>query len=938
MPPKIIFIDGYAVAYRQFFALPVESMSTKSGEPTNAVFGFTRVLLDVLQRDKPDYLAVSFDMGLSGRDQLYGEYKGTREKMPDELRSQLEKIDRVVRAFNIPVLQLEGYEADDVIGTVTPQAEAQGVDVRIITGDRDLLQLLTSQVTVQLPSRGGPDRVWDVEQFMADWGILPEQLVDLKAMMGDASDNIPGVKGIGEKGATTLLQKYHTLEAIYEAVDRAEIPGANGRKLVEGREMAFLSQTLARIQKDVPITLDLPACAAHDYDANEVLTVFDQLNFRTLRDRLVKIATPIQKSLFGDMDMPVKAQFDDAPSEGGVNRDFEPPAKAQEQFRLIVVQESVALDALVAVLNSASRIAIDTETTGLDPMQADLVGISLSMDGQTGYYIPLLHRNTAQLPLQQVMDALKPALTDPVKAKIMHNVTYDLVILRRYGVDVSPVTFDPMVAEWMTNPVSRDLGLKALTRARLKDGEGRPIAMTEIKELIGTGKKQITFDQVDVERGAPYAAADAVMTYRLVDVLQPELESRQMMGVYQTLEMPLLPVLVSMEETGVVLDVPYLQEMSGRLAARLKDIEARIHDLAEHATFNLNSPKQLSDILFTKLGLPTKGVPKTSLGYSTDAAVLDELRGLHPIVSELLEYRELSKLKGTYIDALPTLINPITGRVHTSYNATGSATGRLSSSNPNLQNIPIRTEIGREVRRAFIAPQGKVLLSVDYSQIELRVMAHVSGDPTLKQAFYEGQDIHKATAAAVNGIAIEDVTFEQRSFAKRVNFGLIYGMGAFRLARDSNLTLKEAEEFIRRYFARLPNVQAYIQTTKEKAATSEGLITLGGRRRTFPALMNPSAGRQIIQAEERAAINMPIQGSAADIINMAMIRLHAELRQRNFKAVMTLQVHDELVLEVPEDEIDKAKALVLEVMESAYPLDPALKANAEVGKNWNDMA
>jgi len=342
--------------------------------------------------------------------------------------------------------------------------------------------------------------------------------------------------------------------------------------------------------------------------------------------------------------------------------------------------------------------------------------------------------------------------------------------------------------------------------------------------------------------------------------------------------------------------------------------------------------------LFTKLGLPTKGVPKTSLGYSTDAAVLDELRGLHPIVSELLEYRELSKLKGTYIDALPTLINPITGRVHTSYNATGSATGRLSSSNPNLQNIPIRTEIGREVRRAFIAPQGKVLLSVDYSQIELRVMAHVSGDPTLKQAFYEGQDIHKATAAAVNGIAIEDVTFEQRSFAKRVNFGLIYGMGAFRLARDSNLTLKEAEEFIRRYFARLPNVQAYIQTTKEKAATSEGLITLGGRRRTFPALMNPSAGRQIIQAEERAAINMPIQGSAADIINMAMIRLHAELRQRNFKAYMTLQVHDELVLEVPEDEIDKAKALVLEVMESAYPLDPALKANAEVGKNWNDMA
>lgn len=937
MPPKLILIDGYAVAYRQFFALPVESMSTKSGEPTNAVFGFTRVLLDVLQRDKPEYLAVSFDLGLSGRDTLYTEYKGTREKMPDELRSQIEKIDRVVRAFNIPVLQMEGFEADDVIGTVAPQAEAAGVDVRIISGDRDLLQLLTPHITVQLPARGGPDRVWDVEQFVTDWGIQPVQLVDLKALMGDASDNIPGVKGIGEKGATTLIQKYNTLEAIYEAVDRNEIPGANGRKLAEGRESAFISQTLARIQKDVPVTLDLAACAAHDYDANVVLSVFEELNFRTLRDRLVKIATPMQKSLFGDMDTPVKAQFDDIPAAPEAETDFLPPAKAEEQFTLVVVQDAAALESLVAVLKAATRIAIDTETTGLNAMEAELVGISLSVDGQTGYYIPVMHRNTLQLPLQQVMDALKPAFIDPTKQKIMHNVTYDLVIFRRYGVDVAPITFDPMVAEWLTNPISRDLGLKQLTRARLKDAEGRPIVMTEIKELIGTGKKQITFDQVDLDRGAPYAAADAVMTYRLVDVLQPELEAKRMSEVYQTLEMPLLPVLVSMEQAGVVLDVPYLQEMSGRLNIRLKDIEARIHDLAGHATFNLNSPKQLSDILFTKLGLPTKGVPKTSLGYSTDAAVLEDLRGLHPVVNELLEYRELSKLKGTYVDALPGLINAHTGRLHTNYNLAGTATGRVSSNNPNLQNIPIRTELGREVRKAFIAPEGTLLLAVDYSQIELRVMAHISGDPTLKQAFYEGLDIHKATAAAVTGVDINDITFEQRSFAKRVNFGLIYGMGAFRLARDSGLTLKEAEEFIRRYFARLPNVQDYIETTKAKAATPEGLITLGGRRRMFPALVNPNAGRQIINAEERAAINMPIQGSAADIINMAMIRLHKELSQSKFKAKMILQVHDELVLEVPEDEIEPVKALVVQVMESAYLLDPALKTNAEVGKNWHEM-
>lgn len=934
MSPKLILVDGYAVAYRQFFALPVESMSTKAGEPTNAVFGFTRVLLDVLQRDRPDYLAVSFDLGLSGRDTLYGDYKGTREKMPDELRSQIEKIDQVVRAFNIPVLQLEGYEADDVIGTVTPQAEAQGVHVRIVSGDRDLLQLLTPSVTVQLPSRGGPDRVWDVEQFVTDWGIQPAQLVDLKALMGDSSDNIPGVKGIGEKTATALLQKYGTLEAVYEAVERGEIPGANGRKLAEGRELAFISQTLARIQKDVPIQLNLPACAAHDYDAASVLEVFEALNFRSLRDRLVKMATPVQKSLFGDMDSPVAGTFDDSiiPDE-----DFTPPARAEEQFRLVIVQDAEALSALTEVLASAERIAVDTETTGLSPMEAELVGVSLSVDGQTGYYIPLMHRNAVNLPLQQVLTALKPALTDPTKQKIMHNVTYDLVIFCRYGLEVSPVSFDPMVAEWLSNPVSRDLGLKQLTRARLKDAEGRPIMMTEIKELIGTGKKQITFDGVEVERAAPYAAADAVMTYRLRDVLQPELEAKGLAEVYQRLEIPLLPVLVSMEQAGVVLDVPYLQEMSSRLAARLKEIERRIYDMSGYGPFNLNSPKQLSDLLFVKLGLPTKGIAKTSLGYSTDAAVLEELRGAHPIIAEMLEYRELSKLKGTYVDALPLLINPMTGRVHTSYNVTGTSTGRLSSSNPNLQNIPIRTEIGREVRRAFIAPEGKVLLSVDYSQIELRVLAHMSGEPTLKQAFYEGQDIHRATAAAVSGIPIDAVTYEQRSFAKRVNFGLIYGMGAFRLARDSELTLKEAEDFIRTYFARLPNVQEYLQRSKDMARTPEGLTTLGGRRRTFPALMNPKAGRQIIQAEERAAINMPIQGSAADIINTAMIRLHDELNRRGFHAYMTLQVHDELVLEVPEDEIDSVKALVVEVMESAYPLDPALKANAEVGKNWNDM-
>ncbi|MFZ2879726.1 MAG: DNA polymerase I, partial [Phototrophicaceae bacterium] len=764
--PRMILIDGHAVAYRQFFALPVESMSTRAGEPTNAVFGFTRILLDILQKDRPDYLAVSFDMGLSGRDVLFGEYKGTREKMPDELRSQLERIDEVVRAFNIPVLTLDGYEADDVIGTATRQAEAQDVASRIITGDRDLLQLLSGHVTVQLPSRGGPDEIWDVSKFIEKYGLQPDQLVDLKALMGDSSDNIPGVRGIGEKGATNLLQMYGSLDAIYAAVD--EIKGALGKKLVEGREMAYVSQRLARIQRDIPITLNLNQCVAHDYDASVVLSVFESLNFRSLRDRLIKISTPTQQPLFGDM-QPMAA-VEEAP----VAPDFDPPARASDVVETVVVRSEAALANMIEDLRAQGEIAVDTETTSLDAMIAELVGISLSGDGKRAYYIPVGHTGTPQLPLETVVRALKPVLEDSHVPKFMHNVTYDLVVLRRHGIDVRPIAMDTMVAEWLLNPISRNLGLKDLTFARLRDDNNRPIFMTPISDLIGTGKKAIPFSEVDVEQAAPYAAADAAMTFRLKQQLSREIEQNGLTEVHETLELPLLPVVVSMEQAGVVLDTGFLAQMSEHLGEQLAGLEQHIYELAG-TTLNLNSPQQLSDLLFGKLGLPTKGIGRTSLGYTTNAAVLDELRDAHPVVGAILEYRELSKLKGTYVDALPALINPYTGRVHTSYNLTGTSTGRLSSSNPNLQNIPIRTEVGREVRRAFIAPEGHVLLSVDYSQIELRVLAHISGDETLKQAFYDGQDIHKATAAAVNGIPLEDVTYEQRSFAKRVNFGLIYG-------------------------------------------------------------------------------------------------------------------------------------------------------------------
>jgi DNA polymerase-1 len=930
MRPVFYVLDGHAIAYRQFFGLPMGSFSAPDGTPTNAVFGFTRILLDILEKDRPQYVAVSFDMGMSGRDELYGEYKGTREKMPDELRVQLDWIQALVRAFNMPILALEGFEADDVIGTVTQQAVAEDVDVRIITGDRDLLQLLTDHVTVQLPARDGtPDVVYDTARFRERFLLEPLQLIDLKALMGDTSDNIPGVKGIGEKTAQKLLEEYQTLDGVYENIEL--IKGANQRKLIDGREMAFLSRTLAAIRTDVPFALDLKQCHSHDYNVDDVLALFDQLNFRTLRNRLLKMHTPQQNaSLFGD------DYTDDSPTS---DEDFAPPAQAEHLFEIHVVRTEEQLDALVAQLNAAAVIAFDTETTSVDQMAAELVGISLSPDGQNGWYIPVAHRAGAQLPLERVVAALRPALTNPNIPKIAHNAVYDMVVLQRFGIDVAPVTFDTMIAEWVVDSQSKNLGLKNLAYSRLKDDEGRAIYMTPISDLIGTGKNQKLFSEVPIEQAAPYAAADAVMTCRLLEPLHNEMEHSGLSELYHTLEIPLIPVLATMERAGVVIDTRFLDQMSQQLAVQMAEIEAEIHGLAGgYGTFNINSPKQLNDVLFGKLGLPTRGLKKTAQGYSTDAATLDSLLDAHPIVQKIIDFRELAKLKGTYVDALPQLINGQTGRVHTSYNQTGTATGRISSSDPNLQNIPIRTRIGREVRRAFVAPPGKLLLGVDYSQVELRVLAHYSRDETLLDAFRRGEDIHRATAAAVFGIPIETVTYEQRSFAKRVNFGLIYGMGAFRLARDSELTLQEANKFIETYFARLPRVQDYLSSTKQQARQEVGLKTLFGRRRRFPALMSGKGNRQSMMAEERAAINFPIQGTAADIIKRAMIDLHAALGKHGLKAAMILQVHDELVLEVPEEEIDATRALAIDVMEKAYALDPALRVEAEVGQNWRDMA
>ncbi len=921
--PVLYLIDGHALAYRSYFALQRGGFTTSTGESTSAVYGFSRTLLDVYEHHQPKYLAVTFDEGLSAREEIYPEYKATREKMPDDLRSQLERIRELVEAFNIPCLTMPNMEADDILGTISRQAVEQGLDVHIATGDRDILQLLGPHVRVQLPQRGGADVVMDVAAFREKYDIEPSQLVDLKAMMGDSSDNIPGVAGVGEKSATKLLLEFGDLDTIYENLDNIGTRVRN--RLIAGKDMAYLSRELATIMRDLDIQLDLEACVGRDFDLSLVDTVFAELEFRSLRERLHKVSGQLQGEEF----------------ESSI-------VYAHEVVETVVVRDEAQLEQLVAALNGAEMIAFDTETTSIDQMSAELVGISLAVDGQRGYYVPVGHRSVGgdghvdmfaepvgdQLPIDSVIEALRGPLEDPGIPKLAHNAVYDLMILQRYGIDVAPITFDTMLAEWVKNPISKFLGLKALTAQTLD------IQMTEISDLLGKGKKQTTMDMVEIDAVGPYAAADAAMTARLVEPLESELSGTKLERVYRSLEMPLIPIIASMQYKGVTLDVDYLDDMSRRLASDIAGLEVAIHDEGNIGKFNIGSPKQLNNVLFEVLELPTDGLKKTKLGYSTDATTLDALRDKHPIINMIVEYRELSKLKSTYVDALPALVNKRTGRLHTSYNQAGSATGRFSSNSPNLQNIPIRTELGREVRRAFVAPAGYVLLAVDYNQIELRVMAHISEDETLISAFHQGLDIHQATAAAVNDIAPEEVSYEQRNFAKRVNFGLMYGMGAFRLARESDLTREEAEAFIKTYFERMPGVEQYINNTKAYVWQHGYTETLYGRRRIYPAIKS-NGNRRSTAAEERAAINMPIQGTAADILKQSMINLYGKLADARFDTAMILQVHDELVLEVKEEELPAVTKLVVETMETAFPdgkpLRVPLKANASSGQNWRDM-
>ncbi len=925
MPPTLILVDGHALAYRSYFALnpantPNTRWITSKGESTAGVFGFASVLLRIFEQEKPEYLAVAFDTGKTFRDTIYPAYKATRAKMPDDLRAQIERIKQLVDAFNIPRLELENYEADDILGTIARQAEEKGLGVKIITGDKDLLQLVTGRIIVNLPGGKMADAKdytpKDVEAFL---GVRPDQVVDYKALVGDKSDNIPGVAGIGEKTATALLQTYQTLDEVY--ANLGKLAQGVRTKLETNKEMAYRSQTLARIVTFAPINLDLEGAVTADFDVKKVESIFRELEFRGLMTRLqnmVRVVKPAsatqQLSLFDTS----------APRADSV---------AAGKLTTVIIDTTPALEELAAKINSAKLFALDTETTSTDPMKAELVGISLCIEPGTSYYIPVGHRllGSKQLPLDAVVKALSKPFLNPEIQKAGHNIKYDALVLKRHGLPVSPLSFDTMIAEWLINPSSRNLGLKSLAWVRL-DHE-----MTHIEDLIGKGKNQLTMDNVEIEKAAPYAADDAEVTMRLVPPLKKELETAQATKLLIDIEMPLVSILADMEEAGIAVDLAFFQQMSGELQKRLLEIEAEVYLAAGHR-FNLNSTQQLSKVLFEGLKLPSpdRGKKTTSGHFSTSADVLENMRGEHPIVDLILENRELSKLKSTYVDSLPLQVNPTTGRIHTSYNQTGAVTGRIASSEPNLQNIPTRTEIGKRVREGFIAAPGCVLLSVDYSQIELRIAAHMSKDEAMLQAFRDGEDIHAATAAAIYGIPLEKVTKEQRRHAKAINFGLIYGMSAFGLSQSAEMTLGEAENFVKAYFKQFPGVKVFLDNLRKVAATQGYVETLLGRRRYFPGLA-AQTNINLRNREEREAINAPIQGTAADIIKLAMLKIPSGLQAAKLKGKMILQVHDELVFECPESELDQTIRVVQHEMESAFALAIPLTTEARYGKNWGTM-
>ncbi|TET66347.1 MAG: DNA polymerase I [Candidatus Zixiibacteriota bacterium] len=897
---RLFLIDGSALAYRSYFAFIRRPLINSKGENTSAPYGFTNSILKILRDENPEYIAVVFDTKApTFRHKIYPEYKSTRAKMPEEMADSLPRVFQVLEAMNMPVIEMDGYEADDIIGTLAKAAAKKGVKVVMVTGDKDFFQLVGKNIEILNPRTSGAEMEWlDPQGVERKFGLPPEKIVDALALMGDKSDNIPGVPGIGEKTAIPLLQKFDSLEEILDEVEKIEQKGLRD-KIKNNREAALFSKKLVTIDTKVPVELNLEKFRQPSFNTKALKKLFEELEF----SRLVK--------------------WIEIPKAEGVK------LEEKEKGRYRLIDSIPKLKKLTAEIKKRGSFSFDTETTSLDPITAELVGISFSLVPKEGYYLPLGHLSRGReknLDLQGCLSLLKPLLEDEKTSKIGQNLKYDRGVLLNYGIELRGIAFDTMVASYLLNPSARQHNLSNLAEKYLD------YKMIEISELIGTGKKQKSFAEVPIDLALKYSAEDADIALRLKGVLEPLLKKNQLEELFNKVEMPLVPVLCDMESAGVSLDTKILRKMSASLEKQMERLTSEIYSLVG-CEFNINSPIQLRKILFEDLKLPPGRKTEKGTGRSTDVEVLEQLSKLHPLPRKILEYRQLSKLKSTYADALFDLINPKTNRVHTSFNQTVTATGRLSSSDPNLQNIPIRTEMGRELRRAFVpATEDNLILSADYSQIELRVLAHFSRDKTLTESFKRGEDIHARTASEIYGVRIDKVIPEMRRQAKTVNFAIMYGVTAYGLSQQTDLSTSEAKKFMDIYFGRYPGVKKYIEGTIDGARSQGYVTTLLGRRRYLPEIS--SKNRQVREFAERTAINTPIQGTAADMIKVAMVNIWRELKRGKLETKMILQVHDELVFEVPQKELETVRNLVKKKMETALKLSVPVKVDIGVAGNW----
>lgn len=889
-PKSIVLIDGNSLAYRAFYALP-DTMRTTTGITTNAIYGFTTMLLKVLD-EEPDFVAISFDRPEpTFRHKAYEAYKATRQKAPPTLSEQIPYVKQVAEAFDIPIYEISGYEADDVIGTLAREAEKEGYDVTILSGDLDPLQLVNKKIKVLTTRKGITDTVLYGEKEVKErYGLKPDQLIDFKALKGDASDNIPGVPKVGEKTAAQLLKEFDSLENVLKNADRIT-KKALKENLKKNSHLAELSKKLATIVTNVPIEVDFEKCKRGEPDWKKILPLFEKLEFESLVRKYGKGLKEYKTEVIIEKKREEISKFD---------------------FKCVKTEKD--LGELIGLLNKAKEFAFDLETTSRDPFAAEIVGISFSTEVKSAYYVPL----------KTALEKLKPLFTSN-KLKIGHNIKYDIEVLKNAGIEVKGPLFDTMVAAYLLDPISGKYALKKLAKQFL----GRE--MIKLMELIGKDAEYKNFAEVPMDVATDYACSDAEATFGLYEIFKLALKSQKLDKLFYEVEMPLVEVLVEMEGNGVGIDVKLLNKMSKEIGKSLKDLETHIFAIAGE-TFNINSPKQLSYILFEKLMLPV--IKRTKTGPSTNVEVLEELASQKiEIAEKLMDYRQLTKLKTTYVDVLPTLVNSKTRRIHTSFNQAITATGRLSSSNPNLQNIPVRGEWGKLIRSAFVPEKkGWVILAADYSQIELRILAHMSGDAQLIKAFNEGKDIHLSTAAEVYGIPEEKVTDEMRSAAKAVNFGIIYGISDFGLAKQLKIKKTEAANFIIKYFKKHKGVKEFIDKTTQEAKENGYVITLLGRKRPLPDINSPHFGMRAFA--ERTAINTPVQGSAADMIKVAMVNIFKKLRIANCELRMILQVHDELVFECKKEEVEKVKKIVEEEMVKAISLKVPVKVDIGVGESW----